>query len=487
MFKSKYKEGSLGGELFNGMFYTALAKYSGIVINLLITAVLARILSPSDFGIIAIATIVINFFSTLTSAGIAPAIVQNKTLSYEDLTSINTLVIILSFISTGAFVCLIPLIVSFYDNSSLLSNLLYILSISILTAISTIVPNALLMKEKRFKFIAIRTFLVQVTMGGISIILAYKGFGAYSLLVNPVLGNIILLIINFRAYPIGVSFKGGGRNIRKIFSFSIYQMLFNLMYMIYRNVDKILIGKVFSVQTLGYYEKSYRLMMLPLDNISNVMGPVLHPVLSNYQSDKDFLWKSYLKILSLLSEIGCFANVVIYFSSGAIINIIYGSQWHDAIPYFQILSLSIGVQCMQAPVGAILQSINRVKGLFFASIIITLLVLSSLGVGLYYSSMIIFCWCLVISFTISFGVYQLFLLYFFNKSPVDIIRSISKPFISNTVLFLLLSNFSNDYLMPMDFKHLLVFVVAILFYQGIVYKLGFMEMTKNLIKSTTQK
>ncbi len=89
--------------------------------------------------------------------------------------------------------------------------------------------------------------------------------------------------------------------MKKIFKFSAYQYMFNIINYFSRNLDKILIGKYMGMSSLGYYEKSYRLMMLPLQNITHVFTPVIHPIFSDYQHDLDHLATSYEKIIRLLA------------------------------------------------------------------------------------------------------------------------------------------------------------------------------------------
>src|SRR5699024_4389501 len=103
-------------------------------------------------------------------------------------------------------------------------------------------------------------------------------------------------------------------SIRKIFKFSAYQFIFNIINYFSRNLDKLLIGKYMGMSPLGYYEKSYRLMMLPLQNITHVITPVMHPIFSDYQHDLNHLAGAYEKIIRLLAFIGLPLSVFLWFS-----------------------------------------------------------------------------------------------------------------------------------------------------------------------------
>ena len=104
--------------------------------------------------------------------------------------------------------------------------------------------------------------------------------------------------------PQKLKYTFGSKSIHEIFSYSAYQFMFNVINYFSRNLDKLLIGKYMSMNSLGYYEKSYRLMMLPLQNITHVISPVMHPVFSNFQDDPLKLALSYEKVIRILAFIG---------------------------------------------------------------------------------------------------------------------------------------------------------------------------------------
>ena len=169
----------------------------------------------------------------------------------------------------------------------------------------------------------------------------------YALIVNPILSSVLLFVLSYRAYPQRLRPTFGLDAIRKIFSFSAYQFLFNAINYFSRNLDKLLIGKYMGMTPLGYYEKSYRLMMLPLQNITHVISPVMHPVFSEFQHDLQRVRTSYEKIVRLLAFIGFPLSVFLWFAAQEVVLIIFGSQWMPSVPVFRILSLS----CWRRPAG----------------------------------------------------------------------------------------------------------------------------------------
>ena len=148
---------NLKQQLFSGVFYTALAKYSGIVISLVVAGVLARLLSPDDFGIVAIATVIIAFFGIFTDIGISPATIQNKTLTEHELSDIFSFTLWMGIALSILFFAASWPIATYY-NSPILRTLCQLLCVNLFFASANIVPNALFYKNKEFKFIALRSF-----------------------------------------------------------------------------------------------------------------------------------------------------------------------------------------------------------------------------------------------------------------------------------------------------------------------------------------
>ena len=148
-------------QLFSGVFYTALAKYSGIVISLVVAGVLARLLTPDDFGVVAIASVIIAFFNLLTDMGVSPAIIQHKSLTKAELSDIFSFTVWTGIGISMLFFAASWLIADYYE-SDILRTLCQLLSINLFFASATIVPGALFYRNKEFKFIAIRSFVIQI-------------------------------------------------------------------------------------------------------------------------------------------------------------------------------------------------------------------------------------------------------------------------------------------------------------------------------------
>lgn len=379
---------NLKQEVTKGVFFTAIAKYAGIFVTLGVTAVLSRLLTPDQFGDVTFATVCIAFFAVFGDMGLGPAVIQRRDLSEDDLRGVFSLTIWAAAILSLLFIGLSFTIVRFdKDAGPDLLNVLLILSANLFFSTLNMIPNALILKQQRFGFAAVRSLVVQIICGAIAIGAAFMGFGIYALTINPVLSSIALFLINFSQHPIRPRFKPGKAAVDKVMSFSIYQFGFQLVNYFGCNLDKFLI-KSLSSSELGYYDKSYRLMQMPLQNISFVITPVLHPVLSQIQDDRKHIAYSYLKVIKLLAYIGFPLAAAVFFMSDDLILFLFGHQWTKSIPCMQILSVSIAIQMISSSSGAIFQAAGDTRRLFGCGVFsaITCIAADVIGVFVFHTA-----------------------------------------------------------------------------------------------------
>ena len=462
---------SIKQQMLSGVFYTAIARYSGIVISLIITAILARLLSPDDFGIVAVATVIINFFGIFANIGIPAAIIQNKELTNKDMNSIYMFTIWIGGILSVLFFLSSWGIATFYQDNRLVL-ICQLLSICLFFTAASIVPNALFYRDKDFKFIAFRTCIVQVIAGVLSILAAIKGVGLYTLVIQPILSGLLVWIISLKKYPQQLQWTMGIGSVQKIWNYSMYQFLFSIVNYFTRNLDKLLIGKYMGLTPLGYYEKSYRLMMLPLQNITYIITPVMHPILSDYQNDMNKLGHTQERIMRLLAFIGFPLSIVLLFCAKELILCVFGEQWLPSIPVFQILSLTVGLQLLLSSSGSFYQAGNDTRGLFICGAFSALTSIIGLLIGIFYfHSLEAIAWCILISFCLNFiQCYWQLYRFMLHRSLLLCYRQLLSPSILSCIIgctLYLVSIFIKDYniILSLFSKAIISFILWIVYIQ----------------------
>lgn len=432
-------EKSIKSSLIKGVSFIALANYSGLIIGLIIISILARLLSPEDFGVVAIAMVFIVFFSLLSDAGIAPAIVQFKELTDKDINSIFGFTFWVGIVLSVTFFAISGLISAFYEKEILL-QLCRILSIQVFFGTLNIVPNALLLKGKRFDIIAYRRISIQIFCGALAIFAAMNGIGIYALLIAPVLGIILEFGVNLFFSKLKIRLLFDISPVKKIFSFSAFQFLFNFINYFGRNLDKLIIGKSLGLTQLGYYSKSVRLIMLPVQNITGVISPVLHPILSDFQNTPEKIYDVYIKLTKLLAHIAFPVAAILFFTANELVLLMFGNQWGNAVLPFQILSFSVALQIPTVMAGAILQSLNKTKILFILGTINVIIAATGLLIATFvFGTLEAICIAAVITSFISFiNSYVTIIIIVFREDIRIMTKIFLHPLLCYIVLFLLL-------------------------------------------------
>ena len=430
---------SLKTELTKGVFWIAVAKYSGIVIQLLITAVLARKISPVAFGTIAVAMVVMYFLNILADIGIGPAVVQYKQLTKSHLNSLFTLTIYIGIGLAFVLYLLSDVIAAYYDDI-ILERVCQLMTLVIFFHSLNVVPNALMRRDKRFRTIAFRTLFFQVLSGSIAILGAFHGWGIYALLISPILTAIGVFCVNYYNYPLRMVMRMSGEAVNLVASFSFFQFAFSFCNYFSRNLDKLIIGKYFSMTQLGYYDKSYHLMMLPLQNVTFVIEPVLHPVLSSLQDKRHDISEKNRKLAVVISNISFPIGLILYFCGGELIRIVYGGQWDAAIPVFRILALSLPLQMILSTSGPVYQAAGKTNHMFFNGILNTIVTVAGfLAAAQWGGSLESMAWAwdftLLINFINSYLILHHFTL---KESALSFYKSLMPQCFNSILVFLLM-------------------------------------------------
>jgi PST family polysaccharide transporter len=434
---------SLKTQFISSTIYVAITRYSSILIGLIITAILSRLLTPDDFGTVAIVSVLVVFFNLLGELGIGPAVIQKKELSKQDINAIFSFTILVGWVLAILFFSISSLISSFYDKP-VLENICKLFSVNILVACVNIIPNSLLLKAKKFKFLMFRQLSIQLVCGTLGILAALIGWGIYSLLVHSISAIVLTFLVNYLLCPIKIT-TINILSLKKIANFSIYQFLFGFINYFSRNLDKLLIGKFLSPAALGYYEKSYQLMLLPVANLTHVLTPAIQPFFSDFQDDKQRIYNSYLKIVHILALIGFPLAVFLHFSARELILLIFGDQWIASVPVFEILAWSVGIQVILSSSGSIFQAANDTKRLFISGSFSAILMVSAICIGIFFfSNLEAIAYALLCAFFVNFFQSYFILIKMTLKQPIiPFFKHLFIPLLIAICTFILEFLFSN--------------------------------------------
>lgn len=425
----------MADEFKKGIFFSAVGKYSNVVIQLLVTAVLSRILTPQEYGIVAVVNVFLIFFQMLADFGIGPAVIQNKTLSKKDINSIFSFSLYLALFLAIVFVFLGGPISAFYNNE-VYKPISAVLAICLFFYGILVVPQSLLLREKRFGTVNLVTILANTASGIVSIILAFAGFSYYSLIIGNTAKAAVLFFVFYLKTQVRAEFKFDTEPLKRIFSFSKNQFLFNFINYFSRNLDSILIGRYFSASALAFYDKAYQVSLYPNQILTNVISPVIQPIMSEYETNLDKIKNVYIKITSVLAILGMPLSIFLFFHANEIILFLFGDQWGGSVIVFQILALSVWVQMISSSTGGIFQSANRTDLLLLSGVLSSVVTIIAIFIGIFVGKIEYVALMVSLAFGINFIQTNYLLMYqLFRTNFSEVFKALVKPFFMTLIQF----------------------------------------------------
>jgi O-antigen/teichoic acid export membrane protein len=364
-----------------GIGWSATSQIARLLMQILITAILARLLTPSDFGLIAMVSVFSSFVSIFSSLGLPSAIVQKKEVNDEVLSSCFWINVGLGALLTVALAASAPLIAAFYSEPRLTLLVVFMSTTFFITSFGT-VQSALLTKSMNFKALAVIGLCTIGISGPISVFLAFTGYGVWSLAWNIVLSAFITVVFTWIYSRWVPHFLPGLQGVKGLLGFGANLTGFNFVDYFARNMDNLLIGRFLGPTPLGFYNLAYNLLLFPLTNISSVVGSVMFPAFSIIQHDTQAVREAYVTANRYIAAVSFPLLIWVIVTAPQLIPAVFGPKWISAIPLVQILSLAAAEQSILTSIGWIYLSQGRTDILFKWGIFSAVLFVISFAVGL---------------------------------------------------------------------------------------------------------
>lgn len=332
---------TLAQRTFSGFLWVGLGSGVQVTLKIAVLAVLARLVKPSDFGLVGIALIVIEFAKMISHLGIGPALVQRKDIERRHLTTGFTL----SLLIGGFFALLLVFssshIATFFRMPDL-TKILQVLSLIFLIDSFTLIAQALMQRNMKFRIsAAIEVTSYILGYGAVGIGLGYAGWGVWALVAASLGQSFLLtaLLLCFQSFPKKIGFDksafreliffGGGFTIAKIANYLATQG------------DNLIVGRMLGPASLGIYGRAYQFMVMPANLFGNSLDRTLFPAIAKVQDDQPRIARGYLTGVSIIALVACPCSILMFLLAPEIVMILLGPGWLEVIPPFQILACSL--------------------------------------------------------------------------------------------------------------------------------------------------
>jgi len=325
--------------LRKSVFWAFIESLAPQIIGFGITIILSRLLTPGDYGLIGMLALFIAFAQLFSDLGMSQALIQRKSNSADDETSVFYLNILIGMMIMFFLIIISPAVALFFDEPKL-KNILSVLAVGYFLSSFGIVQNALFNRNLDFKKIAIVSVINTIITGITGISFALFGFGVWSLVYASLAGIIarvfsLWILSDWR--PNGVWSKD---SIKSIWKFSGNILGAGLFTTFVDNLANILIGKSYSASSLGYYTRSFQLQLLPVSLLTGVLNKVAFPVFSRNQDNKILLLHHLRKSVKLSVFAITFVCALLFLTAKSLIPFLFGNQWLNSIHYLEILAFA---------------------------------------------------------------------------------------------------------------------------------------------------
>ncbi len=360
--------------------WIAVSRVVSIGVQLLSLAWLARLLTPADYGLVAMAMVVTNLANLVRDMGTTQALIQREGLNEETILTAFWFTVAIGTVLGVAVALLAPLMALAFKAPGV-TGILWVLAVTFPVLGSTSVHQALLERDSRFPLLARIEAVSGVSGLAVGVTAAYLGAGAYSLALSSLAYALVSSAQQWQASPLRPRWFWSRRELRGIRKFSDYLVGFNLINYFARNADNMIIGRVLGADSLGLYSLAYKVMLFPLGNLTFVASRALMPVMSRQQHVPEEMADLYLRTLSVIAFITAPMMAGLTVLREPFIEVFLGSKWL-AMGDILIWLAPVGfLQSMTSTTGALFMARGRTDTLFYLGIAGTTVTVACFLVG----------------------------------------------------------------------------------------------------------
>lgn len=365
----------------SGMIWTGLQRYSKMFIQFISGIILARLLTPYDYGCIGMLMIFVTLAESFIDGGFGSALIQKKRPTQEDYSTIFFWNLGMAVVLYAVLFFSAPAIARFY-GIPLLSDVLRVQGIILFIYAFNIVQRNQLRKKMNFKVISIvsvSSFIISLT---VTIIMAYRGYGVWSLVTQHLIMAIIPAIVFWFYIKWRPIWTFSWRSFKELFSFGFYMFLSSLLNHLGGQIQGLLIGKFYDPSTLGLFSKAKSLERMSATSISQVMTQVTYPLYAEAQDDKKALGNMIRRLTMTLSYLTFPLMLVLLLCAKPLIVLLYSDRWVDCVPFFQVLCIAALADCLQSVNNQSIAAIGKSRVMLIWTIVKRVIGITFILVGL---------------------------------------------------------------------------------------------------------
>jgi polysaccharide transporter, PST family len=421
--------GDLKRKSVRGGMITLFSQGISILIQLASTVILSRLLSPNDYGTVAMVLAITSFVGMFNDLGLSSAAIQKKDLTDAQQSNLFWLNVAMGTTLSVIIALAAPLVARFYGRSELLPITLA-LSPSLIIASLGAQHHTRLVREMQFIRKATATIAGSIVALGVAVICARNGLAYWSLVWSNLTGAAVTTTLVFVLSPFWPSWYRKGAGIRSMVGFGVNISGFNIVNYLHRNLDNVLIGRFWGSGPLGLYSKAYSLLMFPNQTVRGPINAVAFPALSKLQGNPEAFRIYYRRITLAAAAISMPIAAYLFVLANPLITVALGEQWLEAATTFQILALVAFIQPSSSFRGVVVKSLGRSRDYLHLGVLEAAFTSTGFCIGVVWGANGV-----AISYVVSIYLVMPLLFYIaFRDAPVkfaDFLRAVRYPAIAS--------------------------------------------------------
>lgn len=375
----------LADRVRRGVLWCASGSFAKQLMRLGLGVILARLLTPAEFGLFAMAMFVVDFTQVFLDFGLTDAMIQKKEeeITADDWSSVYWIIVGLGMLVGVIVWVLAPAAAWFYQNDQVIS-IVRVAGWTALIGSLGATQATWFAKRMEFRSVAAVEFAGTLAGGAVAVTIAWLGWGVWTLVIYSLVSQGTGALLFYVKCPWRPGLNVRASTLRWALRFGVGLQGFGIVNYLNRRLDDAVVGRYVGPVGLGYYERAYQLMLYPMSNVAGVLGKVMFPALSEIGADLSRFRAAYLRTVSLIATVTFPVMLGLLVTAHETIAVVYGPQWMPAVPVLQVLCVVGFVQSVVTTVGWIYLTQGRTDVLFAWGVVASVVLCSSFFIGVWW-------------------------------------------------------------------------------------------------------
>lgn len=330
---------TLKSQALHGAFWSFIERFGLLGVQFIVSVILARILTPDEFGLIAMITVFTLLAQVVVESGFGQALIQKHNTTHTDESTAFWFNLLAGCLMTLSLYLCAPLIASFYEQPQL-DAITRVVAFNLIINSFGVVQNALLQKELLFRQRTVASLTGVIISGASGITLAMSGYGVWALVIQILANNLIRTLMLWIVHPWRPAFRFSMTSFKELFKFGSNLLLSGLSNTIFNNIYLLIIGKLYSAATLGFYQKAKEFILASATSFSQVIAQVNFPVMSKLQYEPERMRGTFREVLQNTLFFVFPSMIGLAITAPSIIHLLIGEKWMPCVPYLQLLCIN---------------------------------------------------------------------------------------------------------------------------------------------------